>query len=251
MRISPFLLMFGSISLAQGAGIQPATQVATQPLEPVPAYTVHRASSPIAIDGKVDEEAWKKAETIEFIFPWDKQTGAKQKTVARLLWDDQNLYVSYVCDDTDITALMEAHDSETYKDDCVEIFINPDETQNFYYGTEVNARGTLTDFFYCWPQLNLKRYDLVGAKVASNIDGTLNKSEDTDKGWSLELAIPWDNFKDLCKVLPPKVGDMWRANLSRWDGTEPDRRLSIWSDPALENPHPHNPARFGRLTFAE
>ena len=58
---------------------------------PVPAYQVKRASTPIVVDGKLDDPAWKTAATIEFQFPWSQQTGAKQKTSARLLWDDQLL----------------------------------------------------------------------------------------------------------------------------------------------------------------
>ena len=62
---------------------------------PVPVYQVHRASHPIVVDGKLDDAAWKTAQTIEFQFPWSQQTGAKQKTLARLLWDDSYLYVGY------------------------------------------------------------------------------------------------------------------------------------------------------------
>ena len=62
---------------------------------PIPRYEVHRATSPIVVDGKGDDKAWAASGKIELIFPWDAQTGAKQKTVARLLWDDQNLYVLY------------------------------------------------------------------------------------------------------------------------------------------------------------
>ena len=43
---------------------------------------------------------------------------------------------------------------------------------------------------------------------------------------------------------------VWTANLNRWDGTEPNRRLSLWSDSGLEKPHPHNPKRFGELLFS-
>src|SRR4029450_13638960 len=73
-------------------------------LGPVPAYEVKRASRPIVVDGKLDDAAWKTPATIELQFPWSQQTGAKQKTVARILWDDQFLYASYDCDDTDIVA---------------------------------------------------------------------------------------------------------------------------------------------------
>ena len=71
----------------------------------------------------------------------------------------------------------------------------------------------------------------------------------TVQGWSLEVAIPWVNFEELAKR--PAPGDVWTANLNRWDGVEPNRRLSMWSDPVQSRPHPHVPARFGQLVFVQ
>ena len=39
--------------------------------------------------------------------------------------------------------------------------------------------------------------------------------------------------------------------MNRWDGTEPNRRLSQWSDSGLIKPDPHYPDRFGQLLFVE
>ena len=53
---------------------------------PIPRYEVKRASSPITVDGKLDDGAWASASapvTLQFL--WESQTGAKQKTLARLL----------------------------------------------------------------------------------------------------------------------------------------------------------------------
>lgn len=218
---------------------------------PVPRYEVKRAASPIVIDGKPGEKAWAAANKIEFLFPWDSQTGAKQKTVARLLWDDNNLYVSYECEDADITALHTEHDDPTYLDDAVEIFINPLPAQSaVYYGLEMNVRAVLYDYVMLQPGGHLfKQFDLRGVQLATSIDGTLNMSGDKDKGWSLEVAIPWSNFDALAER--PKPGAVWLANLNRWDGTEPNRRMSNWSNPMQPTPNPHVPTRFGELVFVQ
>jgi hypothetical protein len=39
--------------------------------------------------------------------------------------------------------------------------------------------------------------------------------------------------------------------LNRWDGVNPDRRMSIWSDPLQARAQPHVPERFGELLFVE
>lgn len=216
-----------------------------------PRYEVKKAPSKIVVDGRLDDAAWRTAATVEFIFPWAQQTGAKQKTIARLLWDTDNLYIAYQCDDADIVAHYTQLDDPTYKDDAVEFFVNPKPTQGFYYGLEMNARATLYDYFYAHPQLLLKRVNFTGVQLATSIDGTLNQTGDKDRGWSLEVAIPWKNFEELGATAAPTPGAVWTANLNRWDGTEPNRRLSLWSDPEMKTPTPHNPKRFGQLVFVE
>jgi len=234
------LLVFGGTLAAQTARTPP----------PIPQIEVKRAASRITVDGKLDEAAWREAASVEFQFPWE-QPGAKQKTEVRLLWDDEALYLGYDCDDSDIVAHFDQRDDPTYRDDAVELFINPNPKQNFYYGLEMNARAVLYDYFYAFPQLLIKRFDMTGVKLATHLRGTLNVTSDKDQGWSLELAIPWHNFQELVRKLPPEPGSTWTANLNRWDGVEPKRRLSQWSDSGMEKPSPHNPPRFGKLVFVQ
>lgn len=269
MRIAAILLFFAVSQLTIAAV---PVDISDRKLDPVPEYVVMRAESALTIDGKMDEPAWQKANPVELAFPWEEQTGEKQKTTARLLWDDQNLYVFFDCEDKDVTAKMTERDSQTYLDDCVEIFVNADPTQIerprppqtdeastspslqaerivFFYGLETNASGVYSDFLFCHPRLNLIRLNMDGVQVGTTIDGTLNDSTDTDKGYTVELSIPLANYKELAGPIPPKDGAVWLANISRWDGTGDIRRLSIWSDSGLKIPNPHNPDRYGRLVF--
>jgi len=228
-------------------GLIAFTGLSAQPA--IPRYSVHRAASPIVVDGKLDDRAWQAAPVIDFVFPWDFQTGAKQKTAARLLWDDDYLYVSYDCEDADITAQFLERDDPTYRDDAVEIFINANPSQSgSYFGLEMNARAVLYDYLAYNARYFFKRFNMQGVKLATSIQGTLNMSGDKDQGWSLEVAIPWINFEEIAKR--PAPGAVWRANLNRWDGVEPNRRLSMWSDPLQKTPQPHVPERFGELVFA-
>jgi hypothetical protein len=239
-----FLLLTGCALWAQ-----------TRPAPPIPKYEVRRATSPIVIDGKLDDKAWAAAATAELTFPWELQTGAKQKTVVRLLWDDDNLYVAYDCEDADITARFTERDDPTFLDDAVEIFINPRPAQQTtaYIGLEMNARGVLFDYVTVaitpTSRLFLKRFNLAGVKVATALNGTLNERTDKDRGWSLEVSIPWVNFEGFSQR--PAIGAVWSFNLNRWDGVAPDRRMSIWSDSVQERPNPHVPERFGEMRFVQ
>lgn len=221
--------------------------LAAQP--PRPRYEVKRAPSRINVDGKLDDKAWETAPAIEFIFPWESQTGAKQKTTAKLLWDDNYLYIGYQCEDADIVAMRTDRDDPTYLDDAVEFFVNPRPSQTTYYGMEMNARAVLYDYVMVETRYLFKQFNMQGVLLATYLDGTMNVRGDKDKGWSLEVAIPWANFEALSPR--PKPGTVWAANLNRWDGVEPNRRMSNWSDPVQPRPNPHAPARFGDLVFVE
>lgn len=219
----------------------------------VPSYECHRRSGPILVDGKLDEEAWHKAPvTSEFVYPWPAQTGPRQRTVTRLLWDERCLYVGYECADTDAFAIHTRRDDPTYKDDCVEIFIAPRPDKSpMYYGFEMNCRGVLYDYFFAFPEFLLNGLDTVGTRLKTGIAGTLNDNTDTDQGWTLELAIPMNNFADLTGKRCPAPGDTWHINLNRWDGRGDQRALSQWSPSGLPDPNPHRPEGFGVLVFRE
>lgn len=235
-------------ALITGAGAEPLV-----PDPGTPTYECRRATGPIVVDGRLDDDAWRNAPaTRPFVFPWAElqADGPHQKTVARLLWDDEYLYVAFECEDTDITAVHTHRDDPTYEDDCVEIFIAPaPERSRFYFGFEMNAKGVLYDYFYATPQALITQYDAVGVQLRTHIDGTLNDPTDTDRGWTLEMAIPFSNFKGLMRGDRPNVGDVWRINLNRIDGTEPHRVVSQWSPSGRERPSVHRPEGFGALVF--
>jgi hypothetical protein len=69
-----------------------------------PRYDIYRTPAPLTIDAKLDEPGWRQAPSAgDFHFNWWKE-GAKEQTVAKLLWDDENLYVGYYCRDKNISA---------------------------------------------------------------------------------------------------------------------------------------------------
>jgi hypothetical protein len=61
-------------------------------------------------------------------------------------------------------------------------------------------------------------FDMEGLQTAVKIDGSLNDHSDIDKGWSLEMAIPWTSVSLLAngRNLPPKNMDVWNMFLGRF-----------------------------------
>ena len=61
-------------------------------------------------------------------------------------------------------------------------------------------------------------YDLPELQTAVQVDGKINDNSHIDKGWSLEISIPWTSLDLLAngRSLPPKNGDIWNMLLGRF-----------------------------------
>jgi hypothetical protein len=218
----------------------------------LPQYTARRAGSKIRVDGRLDEDAWQKAPTFgDFQFPWWK-AGKKEQTTARMLWDDEFLYVSFECQDAHVSAVNTDRDSPVYKDDCVELFTAPNPERPFdYFNIEMNVNRAILDRHHPngpdKPQV--PNWNARGISIATKVDGTLNDDSDIDRGWVLEVAIPFTNFENVTGRPHPRDGDVWHLNLNRLGGqTNPQH--SQWSPGTTAKPAFHAPDTFGRVEFS-
>ena len=213
-------------------------------------YDIYRAPSPIAIDGKLDEPAWRNAPSIgDFTFLWVKD-GEREQTVAKLLWDDENLYVSWRAHDKHISAFEKRRNGPVSKDDCVEIFIapNPDKVKS-YYNFEINAIGTLLSQARGDWRTAGSPWEPEGMRYRTSLHGLEKKEESADDdGWIVEAAIPLKIFARDAANTPPKAGDKWRLNLQRLGG-KTDAQYSAWSPLPGERPNFHQPEAFGTVRF--
>jgi hypothetical protein len=62
-------------------------------------------------------------------------------------------------------------------------------------------------------------WDFPGLKTAVKVDGRINDGESVDRGWTVEIALPWEGLKTLLpsKQFPPKPGDHIRAQFFRFE----------------------------------
>jgi hypothetical protein len=216
----------------------------------LPRYDIARAPGTITIDGKLDEAAWKQAKPVgDFHFNWWKE-GEKEPTVAKMLWDDQNLYAGFYCHDKNISAdVMERH-GPVSRDDAVEAFIspNPSKIRN-YYGFEINVIGTMLNFIRADWYKGPFNTEPEGVRYRTTFHGQGPKRDAaSDDHWVLELAIPFKNFEKDAAHTPPQDGDQWRLNLNRCGGkTNP--QYSTWSPVTSDRPNFHVPESFGWVRF--
>jgi hypothetical protein len=75
-------------------------------------------------------------------------------------------------------------------------------------------------------------WDFPGLQSAVRVQGKINDNSVVDKGWTVELAFPWQGMKWLAngRSLPPKAGDIWRLFLGRFQ--------KLTSSGQEVNPHP-------------
>ncbi|MEX2260331.1 MAG: carbohydrate-binding family 9-like protein [Bryobacteraceae bacterium] len=215
-----------------------------------PSYDILRTPSPITVDGKLDEPVWRHAPSAgDFHFNWWKD-GAKEQTVAKLLWDDENLYVGYYCHDKHISASVTKRHGPVSKDDCVEVFLspNPEKIRN-YYGFEINVIGTMLNFLRADWHKGPFYWEPEGVRYRTSFHGlTVKQESPDDEHWILELAIPFKNFEKDAANTPPKDGDAWRLNLNRAGGIT-NAQYSTWSPVSTPKPNFHAPEAFGHVRF--
>ena len=222
------------------------------PEDEIARYTAYHVSEPIRIDGRLDETAWQRAPRSPRFA--DILTGQPvlYDTHAAVLWDDENLYVAYWVQEPLVRASFTNNNSPIYCDNDVELFI---AGRDSYYEFEINGFNTTYEVFFIWAdayqtggfaqapefersllqpfngvafnnhprggRLGNFNWHFPGKRTAVFIDGTINNDTDRDRGWTVELAFPWKGMAWLAKAdgrsLPPKDGDVWRIDFSRFN----------------------------------
>lgn len=245
-------------------------------------YVCSRADVAPALDGRLDDPAWKAA-------PWTKYFGdiegarkpaPRFSSRAKMLWDDTYFYVAVEMVEPHVWGTILFHDQIVCSENDIEIFLDPNADSHQYYEIEVSPTNVVWDLFLRQPYKDGggstasadHTWDVKGIRTAVAVDGTLNDPRDTDRGWTWEAAIPWSELAPYAhKPSPPRPGDTWRVNFSRQevthevitsDRTTPDisnnaYRLQqkdmvidnwVWSPHGIINMH--TPEMFGYVQFS-
>lgn len=215
-------------------------------------YHAPRAAGPISIDGRLDEPAWAAAPVTAPFMRSDGKWRGHLDSVARLVWDDEALYVAFIAADRDLHSPFSERDDALYTRDVVEVFLDPGGDGRDYYELEVSPRGVLFDALFASHRHDLPRsraWDGAGIEAAAHAIGTIDDDSDglRDIGWSAELRIPFAAIRHAARS-PPQEGDEWRMNLFRIDAHAEGGHYTAWTPPLRGDFHALD--RFGTLVFA-
>ncbi len=184
------LLSFAGASLAAQA---PATAPETAaPSAETRRFAVSPATSPIKVDGLLDEEAWKTALVVDLPFEWGRANNGPPPvaTVSLVTYDSENFYVAFRCADPEPGAirahLMDRDAIAAFiQDDHVGFNIDTFNDERRAFQFRVNPLGVQVD----------ATFSEIDALEDFSWDAIWDaKGQVSDQGYTVEIAIP---FKQL------------------------------------------------------
>jgi hypothetical protein len=267
-RLSLLILLLLPVSLKAQSPFKGFENLFTTPKS----YSVNYVKTPPVIDGDINDVAWQQATWSDKFrdIEGNLKSEPKLQTNVKMLWGDTCLYIAAKIMDPHVWANIRQHDQIVFFDNDFEVFIDPNNTTHQYFELEFNALNTVFDLFLNKPYRNegsaMFGWNAQGLRSAVKVQGTINNTADVDKGWTIELAIPYRAISIGNNIQTPADGTTWRINFSRveWDtqvagskyvklkdtrGRNLPEHNWVWSPQGVINMH--YPERWGYLHFVK
>jgi len=188
----------------------------------------------------LDATRGKTWDVMEPVYLKETASGAapRQATWFKAAWDEKALRVVFHAEDTDPWATLTEHDAPLYREEVVEVFLDPTGDLECYFEIEVNPLNAVCDLVLRRTRCGYRKdfgWHCPGLKTAVTRQPGF---------WTAEMVIP---FADIAAGTPA-CGDQWRGNFLRIDRPKNEpRELSAWSPTGC--PMFHVQDRFGVLEF--
>jgi len=159
----------------------------------------------LVVDGKLEEEAWKKEPTISRLIPRKADGYAPVKTEAWLSYDEAFLYVAVRCEEPvlrDVFSEARDRDGAVREDDCIEILLDTNRDKKSFYHFAVNPDGVLYD----------ARRDDTGWNSSATVATAVE-----EEAWTMEMAIPLEEI-DADPAAHKTWGFQMARQRPRWGG---------------------------------
>jgi len=238
----------------------------------IPEYSCCKISSQeMVLDGHLDEVFWQRAPKVQMN---DMASGepTNYANSVSMVYDEKNLYLGYRFENPVIWGKEKIRDKPFFQysgeksEMFVKLFLDPDGDGVDILELHINPLGTIFDGIQSIPNINfngltffrqngLFREDIniEGLKVAVDVDGTLNKDDDFDNAWTVEVEIPFESLKNFTtQKLPPANKKKWRFSVqSRYFTKQLPAHAHYLSFPEMGTVDSHNYDVYAYLNFSE
>jgi len=233
-------------------------------------YNLYNAGTPIKIDGELNEKAWIKSPWTDLFvdIEGDIKPAPANKTRVKMVWDEKYLYIAAELEEPHVWANKRPEKDIIFRDNVFKIFIDPDNNMNDDFEIQINPQNNMLFLIMNKPYRDggvpISGWEPIGYQSAVTINGTINKSEDIDNGWTAEIALPLAAFSFNPK--DTKQNTRFRINFLRTNfdflvkdgvyskaldstGKAFPPHYACWSPQGIINMH--YPERWGYTLFSE
>jgi hypothetical protein len=184
------------------ASLLVAGSVLAADTSPPPVFQAVRATVAPVIDGDLNDAVWQTAPEITAFTQHDPDDGkpATQKTVVKVAYDDQALYIAARMEDArPVTTLLGRRDN-SLESDWFRIFIDAQHDRSTGAGFWVNPSNVQIDMILYNDIYDDWSWDAVWRSAAKIVPG----------GWVVEAKIPYSQLR-----FPDRAHHVWGINFSR------------------------------------
>ena len=223
---------------------------------PPEVYRLGKLTDPMPINADWDKPQWRKVKPLEINRVLGDEPEHRPRTLAKLLYDDKNIYVIFRIEDRFIRAVSTKYQEPVWADSCVEFFFTPgSDIKQGYFNIETNCIGTILSAHQTTRGKNRKQLraeDLDRIEIAHSLPRRVIDPEILRPlTWTLEYRLPVEILQKHHRIIRPKPGVKWLANFYKCGDRTSHPHWLTWSIIASDRIDFHRPEFFGTLEFFE
>jgi len=170
-----------------------------------PLLRIPQTSAPITVDGRVDQAEWGAAALIRGFMNIRESNYSHHQPRVHIAYDGEFLYMgvrSPIHGGQSLVAKVADRDADVWRDDCIEIFLDPTPGTDDFHQFVINSKGVVVDLGYHLRkgERSTRTWDLDGLRVAAAAG---------KDAWDLEVAFPYAGFGRT----RPEPGEEWLFNV--------------------------------------
>ena len=180
----------------------------------------------------------------------------RPRVEVKLLHDAEALCALFRVEDRFVRSVHTDYDSDTYKDSCVELFLQPAGRVG-YFAFEINCGGAFSlryiedwtrtpNRFAKWTAVTAGDASLI--RVAHSMPAVVEPEIPEPTSWWVEVRWPRDVLEPYCGALGALSGQRWRGNAFKCGDETSHPHWATWA-PIGEALNFHQPTYFDDLEF--